>query len=113
MEKLIGKASNPMEKEIEEYIKPFITPEIERYITEKKLTLKGCLEHCFKKGKAFEVKMGNRGYAPITQEQHFKWVSEYFGIKGGVPSVPVSATAAAESEEKHFNAVELDFDDLF
>lgn len=113
MEKLIGKASNPMEKEIEEYIKPFITPEIERHIAEKKLTLKGCLEHCFKKGKAFEVKVGNRGYAPITQVKHFKWVSEYFGIKGGAPSAPASASVASEPEEQSYNAVELDFDDLF
>lgn len=109
MERLIGKASNPMEKEIEEYIKPYITPKIERHIAEKKLTLKGCLEHCFNKGKKFEVKMGKVGYAPITQEQHFKWVSEYFGIKGGASSAPV----VSEPEEKPSNAVELDFDDLF
>lgn len=113
MEKLIGKASNPMEREIEEYIKPFITPEIEKHIAEKKLTLKGCIEYCFNKGKKFEVKTGKVGFAPITQEQHFKWVSEYFGIKGGVPSAPVSASVVSEPEEKPSNAIELDFDDLF
>lgn len=113
MEKLIGKANNPMEKEISEFLKSMITPEIEKNITDKKLTLKGCLEHCFKKGKAFEVKIGNRGYAPITQEQHFKWVAEYFGIKNGAPAAPTATPVNVEHEEKTSDAVVLDFDDLF
>lgn len=113
MEKLIGKANNPMEKEIADFLKVAITPEIEKNITDKKLTLKGCLEFCFAKGKKYEVKTGKTGFAPITQEQHFKWVAEYFGIKDSTPPVPSAAPAMDEPEEKSSDAVVLDFDDLF
>lgn len=116
MATIFDNPANDMEKDIAEHIKPLVTAEVEEKIKKDKLTLKGCLDFCLKKGKKFEVKNGNAGIARITEEQHFKWVREYFGIKENVIvkkadiSNPVSAAPAAEKSKA---ALDVDFDSLF
>lgn len=89
---VLGAPKNTLEEEIAERIYPLLTEsDIER-IKKDKLTLKGCLDKCMEKGHKFEVKSGKGGIARITPEQHWKWVSEYFGIKvDPAASVPVAA----------------------
>ncbi|MCI8602534.1 MAG: hypothetical protein HFE79_00060 [Ruminiclostridium sp.] len=116
MATIFDNPANDMEKDIAEHIKPLVTAEVEEKIKKDKLTLKGCLDFCMKKGKKFEVKNGKAGIACITEEQHFKWARDYFGIKGNVivkksyvpNSVPVAPTV-----EKHKAALDVDFDSLF
>ncbi len=79
---ILGKATNPMEEEIAETILPLLTVEDEDRIAEKKLTLSGCMQKCMKNGRKYEVRNGNRGIARVTEEQHWKWVFAYYGIKG-------------------------------
>lgn len=107
MATIFDKPANDMEKEIAEHIKPLVTTEVEEKIKKDKLTLKGCMEHCKSKGKKLAV----NGVARISDEQHWKWVREYFGIKGkaDLPSPSVSAPA----EEKPKAALDVDFDSLF
>lgn len=104
--------ANDMEKEIAEHIKPLVTAEVEEKIKKEKLTLKGCWEFCKNKGKKFAV----NGIARVSDEQHWKWVREYFGIKGKVtsPQADTSNTViAAPAEEKPKAALDVDFDSLF
>lgn len=110
--KLLGKPANDMEKGILEYITPMIFTPQENAIEHKKLTLKGCVEHCIKKGKQFEIKSGKFGFAPISPEQHFAWVREYFGLDdtGALPKaipMPTAQPAAAAP------ALNINLDDLF
>lgn len=107
MATIFDKPANDMEKEIAEYIKSLVTAEVEDKIKKDKLTLKGCIEHCKSKGKKLAV----NGVARISDEQHWKWVSEYFGIKGkaDLPCPSVSAPA----KEKPKAALDVDFDSLF
>lgn len=79
---ILGKATNPMEEEIAETILPLLTVEDEDRIAEKKLTLSGCMQKCMENGRKYEVRNGNRGIARISEEQHWKWVFAYYGIKG-------------------------------
>lgn len=79
--KQLGEPSNDMEREIFEYLTACSDPELDTRILEKKLSLEGCLEFCFKKGKANEAKVKNYGVSKISEEQHWKWVRGYFGIK--------------------------------
>ena len=75
-----------MEIDTAEHIKPFITEEVAKNIIDKKLTLAGCFKYCHDKGKAFEIKTDKGGFAPVTQEQHFTWCREYFGITSTIPA---------------------------
>lgn len=117
MTKIFDKPSNPMEQEIADYIKPLLTPEVEEKIKKDKLTLKGCLEHCHKKGKKFEVKSGNTGFAMVTPEQHFKWVREYFGITDeAAATAPIhihKPDDAAQQRTVAKGALDIDIDSLF
>lgn len=79
---ILGKATNPMEEEIAETILPLLTVEDEDRIAEKKLTLSGCMQKCMENGHKYEIKVGNRGIARVTEEQHWKWVFAYYGLKG-------------------------------
>ena len=72
--KQLGEPSNDMEREIFEYLTACNDTELDTRILEKKLSLEGCLEFCFKKGKANEVKVKNYGVSKISEEQHWKWV---------------------------------------
>lgn len=110
VKKQLGTPKNELEKDTLKYIEPLITEMIGEDIIGKKLTLKGCLESCFKKGKKFEVRDGSHGVAMITPEQHFAWVREYFGI-GQAPD-PTESGPAAEPAVND-KAVSLDLDALF
>ena len=79
---ILGKATNPMEEEIAETILPLLTVEDEDRIAKDKLTLSGCMQKCMENGRKYEVRNGNRGIARISEEQHWKWVFAYYGIKG-------------------------------
>lgn len=83
---VLGKATNPMEEEIAETILPLLTVEDEDRIAKDKLTLSGCMQKCMENGRKYEVRNGNRGIARITEEQHWKWVFDYYGIKGQKPT---------------------------
>lgn len=104
--KQLGEPKNELEKDTLAYIEPLITEMIGEDIIGKGLTLKDCLEFCFKNGKKFEVKSGNRGCARISEEQHFAWVREYFGIND--TDVQPLRNEAADKPK----AFELDFDNL-
>lgn len=108
MATIFDKPANDMEKEIAEYIKPLVTSEVADKIKKDKLTLKGCMEHCKSKGKKLAV----NGMARVSYEQHWKWVREYFGLKGksDLPSPSVPAPAEEKSKAAALN---LDFDSLF
>lgn len=110
MATIFDKPANDMEREIANHILPLLTPEVEEKIKKDKLTLQGCLDHCYSKGKKFEVKTGNKGIARISEEQHFKWVREYFGIKGDA-ALPSSADPVEDKSKSV--ALDLDFDSLF
>ena len=97
-----------MERDTLNYIEPLITEMSGEDIIGKGLTLKGCLESCFKKGKKFEVKAGSHGVARISEDQHFKWVREYFGIE----EAPSSDKCIAIAEPKKPAGLALDFDSL-
>lgn len=79
--KQLGKPSNDLEREISEYLNAHSDTELEKRICDKKLSVKGCLEYCFKNGKAKEVRTKSGGISKISGEQHWKWVREYFGIE--------------------------------
>ncbi len=66
--KQLGEPKNDLERDTLNYIEPLITEMIGEDIIGKGLTLKGCLEYCFKKGKKFEVRNGSSGCARITDE---------------------------------------------
>lgn len=106
--KKLGEPKNDLERDTLNYIEPLITEMIGEDIIGKGLTLKGCLESCFKKGKKFEVKEGSHGVARISEEQHFKWVREYFGIEG----ILASDKCIAIAEPKKPAGLSLDFDSL-
>lgn len=110
--KIFDTPANDMEKEIVEYIKPLLTAEVEEKINKDKLTLKDCVDSCLQKGKKYEVKSGQTGIAHVPDEQHWKWVREYFGIKGNVASSTVSLPTPA-AEEKPNGLLDLDLDSLF
>lgn len=110
--KLLGKPANDMEKGILEYITPMIFMPQENVIESKKLTLRGCVEHCMKNGKKFEIRSGNHGFAPISPEQHFAWVREYFGLDdtGTLPKAIPMPTAQPVTAAPALN---INLDDLF
>lgn len=83
---VLGTAKNPMEEEIAEVLLPLLTPEDEQRIKTNKLTLSGCVDKCMQNGRKYEVKSGNKGIARITEEQHWKWVYSYYGIKAKAPT---------------------------
>lgn len=93
----LGKPKSELEEEIAERIYPQLTEaDIER-INKDKLTLGGCVDKCMQNGHKYEVKSGKGGIARITPEQHWKWVSEYFGVKvDPESSVPVAAPVEQE-----------------
>lgn len=107
--KQLGTPKNELEKDTLKYIEPLITEMIGEDIIGKKLTLAGCLDYCFKKGHKFEVKSAKQGIAKISEEQHFAWVREYFGIgEAPDPTVPASTPAPAPED----GTVNLDLDSL-
>ncbi len=106
--KKLGEPKNDLERDTLAYIEPLITEMIGEDIIGKKLTLKGCLESCFKKGKKFEAREGSHGVAMITPEQHFAWVREYFGIESAPPSDKCISLTAPERPDK----LSIDFDSL-
>ena len=112
--KQLGEPKNDMEKEILEYISPMIDEAAEKRIADNKLTLKGCVESCFKKGKKYECRSGNSGFARISPEQHFKWVCNYFGLsmpKGkSLPAAP--AAKVEETPAPKPSGLTLDLDSL-
>lgn len=110
IKKQLGEPKNDLERDTLNYIEPLITEMIGEDIIGKGLTLKGCIEHCFKKGKKFEVKSGNSGCAKISEEQHFAWVREYFGIEGAAAPI---AKSDKPDKPKKVSKLELDLDELF
>ena len=110
MTKIFDNPANEMEREIAEYIKPLLTPEVEKKIEKDKLTLGGCLKSCYDKGKKYQVKTKGGGIARISEEQHFKWVREYFGIKG---TVPVPSQEEKPTEAAKSGTLNIDLDSLF
>lgn len=104
----LGEPKNDLEKDTLEYVKPFVSEMIAQDIVGKGLTLSGCLQHCFNNGRKFETKIGCGSFAKISEEQHFAWVREYFGIEG----VPVSPKEPAKSESAN-TKLDLDLDSLF
>ncbi len=108
MTTIFDNPANDMEKDIAEHIKPLVTAEVEEKIKKDKLTLKGCCKYCMDKGK----KRSSGGIACIPNELHWKWVHEYFGIKGKVDTLPSSA-AVSLTETKPKVALDVDFDSLF
>ena len=100
--KIFDEPKTPIEKDTVEHIKPLVTGEIAQNITDKKLTLKGCLEYCFDKGKKFKV--GNA--AAIKPEQHFKWCWDYFGIEKGAIGNAESTTKPISKPRKIINSTE-------
>lgn len=111
--KQLGDPINDLERDTLNYIEPLITEMIGEDILGKGLTLKGCLESCFKKGKQFEIKSGNSGCARITEEQHFAWVREYFGIEKAATPTAKADTSENSGSAKKPTRLELDLDDLF
>ncbi|MCH5207572.1 MAG: hypothetical protein J1F04_01700 [Oscillospiraceae bacterium] len=113
--KQLGEPKNDMEKEILEYISPLIDEAAEKRIADSKLTLKGCVESCFKKGKKYEVKGSGGGFARISPERHFKWVCNYFGVsvpKGkSLPAAPVEKVEETPAPKP--SGLSLDLDSLF
>lgn len=111
----LGEPGNDLEKDTLKYVKPFISEMIAQDIVGKGLTLKDCIKHCFDKGKKFEVKTGNGGVAKITEEQHFTWVREYFGIEGAAVSAnePPKTVPYIDSKSMNVPKVEFDLDSLF
>lgn len=105
----LGKPGDAMEQEIMDYISAQTDEELEKRIIEKKLTVKACVDFCFNKGKSFEVKRGNEGIAKISEEQHWKWVREYFGINEENASAgkPLQLSVQASSKKPA-----ISFDDL-
>lgn len=98
---------NELERDTLNYIRPLVSEMIAQDIVGKGLTLSGCIDHCFGKGHQFEVKKGSRGIAKVTEEQHFEWVREYFGIEGAAAApmpFPVQQKPAK---------LDLDLDSLF
>ncbi len=95
---VLGTSNNVLEEEIAERIAPLLTEsDIER-ISEKKLTLNGCMEYCMKNGHKYEVRKDKNGVAMISPEQHWKWVSEYFGVD--IRLVPESINLPEEQAEQ-------------
>lgn len=107
MATIFDNPANDMEKDIAEHIKPLVTAEVEEKIKKDKLTLKGCCKFCMDKGKSRNC----GGIAHIPDELHWKWVHEYFGIKGKA-DIPTAATAPI-TETKPKAALDVDFDSLF
>lgn len=107
VKKQLGEPKNDLERDTLNYIEPLITEMIGEDILGKGLTLKGCLESCFKKGKKFEIKSGSSGCARVPDEQHLAWVREYFGIEGAAEQIKKA------EEPKKPAKLELDLDDLF
>lgn len=115
MADILGKPKGPMEQEIYDYLTAHMTPELEAHIKTKKLSISDCLQKCFEKGKKFENKSGKYGVAKISEEQHWKWVCDYFGIKYEKPNE--ATTAKAENpkrmpREKAQDPAQLSFADL-
>lgn len=111
--KQLGEPKNDLERDTLNYIEPLITEMIGEDILGKGLTLKGCLESCFKKGKKFEIKSGGSGCARITEEQHFAWVREYFGIEGAAAPIAKADMQEKTESPKKPARLELDLNDLF
>lgn len=109
--KQLGEPKNDLERDTLEYIEPLISEMIGQDIIGKGLTLKGCLEHCYKKGKKFEVRTRNGGIARVTEEQHFAWVREYFGIERAADIAPQANPQTSGETKKP--ALTLDLDSLF
>ena len=107
MTTIFDNPANDMERDIAEHIKPLVTAEVEEKIKKDKLTLKGCCKFCMDKGK----KRSSGGIACIPDELHWKWVREYFGIKGKT-DIPAAANAPI-AETKPKAALDVDFDSLF
>lgn len=95
----LGEPKNPLEQDTLDYIRPFISEMIAEDIVGKGLTLSKCIEHCYKQGKKFEVRSGSGWIARVTEEQHFGWVREYFGITA--------------TDEKKSAKLDLDLESLF
>lgn len=108
MATIFDNPANDMEKDIAEHIKPLVTAEVEEKIKKDKLTLKGCCKFCMDKGK----KRSSGGIACIPDALHWKWVREYFGIKGNV-DIPFSSVTTHLTETKPKAALDVDFDSLF
>lgn len=97
---ILGKATNAMEEEIAEKLLPLLSAEDEQRIREKKLTLSGCMQKCMENGHKYEVKSGRQGIARISEEQHWKWVFAYYGIKQKpVDKVPTPAPVPEPAED--------------
>ena len=109
----LGKAANDMEKEILEYVKEHADAAASERILKDKLTLKGCVEYCFKQGHKYEVKSAKSGFARISPEQHWEWVRKYFGLKDGGSSKKAIRLPVPENDAVPSGGLELDLDDLF
>lgn len=111
--KQLGEPKNDLEKDTLDYIEPLVSEMIGEDIIGKGLTLKKCLEFCFEKGRKFEVRSGKSGCAKITEEQHFAWVREYFGIEGAAPAALQTDPQSVGTEKASKPALDLDLDSLF
>lgn len=107
MTTIFDNPANETEKDIAEHIKPLVTAEVEEKIKKDKLTLKDCCKFCMDKGKSRNC----GGIAHIPDELHWKWVREYFGIKGKA-DIPTAVNAPI-TETKPKAALDVDFDSLF
>lgn len=98
----LGKPKNDLEEEIAERLSPLLTNEDIERIKKDKLTLSGCVAKCMQNGHRYEVKSGKSGIAMISPEQHWKWVSDYFGVRILVDAARHAPIAehATEPEER-------------
>ena len=111
--KQLGEPKNDLEKDTLAYIEPLVSEMIGEDIIGKGLTLTKCLAFCFKKGKKFEVKSGNSGCAKISEEQHFAWVREYFGIEGAADiALQAEPPISEDKKESKPTGLDLDLDSL-
>lgn len=115
MADILGKPKGPTEQEIYDYLTAHMAPELEAHIKAKKLSISDCIQKCFEKGKKFETKSGKYGVAKISEEQHWKWVCDYFGIKYEKQVEAAKAKAKEPrrlSREKAQDPSQLSFADL-
>lgn len=110
---VLGKPKNDLEEEIAERLSPLLRDEDIERIKKDKLTLGGCLEKCMQNGRRFEVKSGKSGIARISPEQHWKWVSDYFGVRisADISQPAPRAEQVTEPEEQNDDVLSalLDF----
>ena len=95
----LGEPANEMEADTLEFVLGAMDQLLEQRILDKKLSLSKCIDYCMNKGHSIEIKCGKTGFAPVTPDQHFAWVREYFGISGTPYSGKVIRFAPASAPD--------------